>query len=160
MRLLYDTLIAGMLVAVFAIVVLYNRAHAEQDVTRQHAQSEVRRFQQEVTLQTALATVKHDQRGYPTTIEVGWFAGSLPDNPLIGPEHPWLEIAGADQKDLEHPVERVAVNKSLARFWYNPCTGVVRARVPAGISDTAALELYNYINECNLPELFATAERN
>jgi hypothetical protein len=30
----------------------------------------------------------------------------------------------------------------------------VRARVPVGISDAQALELYNYVNDCGLPSLF------
>jgi hypothetical protein len=159
MGLLYDTLIAAMLAAIFAIIVLHNRADSAENSARELAREDVRRFQQEITLQTALAKVKHDERGYPPTIETSWFNGQLPKNPLISPDHPWLEIAGTDQKDLDHPVERIAAEKSVASFWYNPCTGILRARVPAGISDSAALDLYNYINDCNLPELFATAER-
>ena len=33
--------------------------------------------------------------------------------------------------------------------------GRVRARVPAGIPDSKALKMYNYINDCALPNLFA-----
>ena len=89
------------------------------------------------------------------TIDPAWFAGDLPRNPLLGPGHPWLEIASAEDRDVIHPPERWAAGPDIAQFWYNPRTGQVRARVPAGIPDSKALKMYNYINDCALPNLFA-----
>ena len=65
--------------------------------------------------------------------------------------------AGEEIAALEHPVNLTASDYSLAQFWYNPNTGQVRARVPAGISDAAALGLYNRVNDCNVPDLFESA---
>jgi hypothetical protein len=155
MRLFMDTVVALMLVALLGGVIWHNRADQSIKQDRDLARSEVHRFQQQIALQSALAKVQRNERGYPETVDPNWFQGVLPANPLIDIGHPWLEIAGPDQKDLVHPQDRVATDKNTAKFWYNPHTGVVRARVPAGVSDAAALELYNHINECYLPELFA-----
>ncbi len=46
----------------------------------------------------------------------------------------------------------------MAQFWYNPNTGVLRARVPADVSDATALKWYNHINGTNLTGIFALAE--
>jgi len=136
-------------------VVFHNRTDREVDHTRDKTRMELRRFQQQIALQQALAKVDRNERGYPVTIDPAWFQGQLPSNPLLGPEHPWVEVASPDQKDLLHPQERVASGKTVAKFWYNPHMGLVRARVPVGMSDGASVELYNYVNETNLPDLFA-----
>jgi hypothetical protein len=117
---------------------------------------ELRRFQQQIALQYALARVERNERGYPVTVDPEWFQGQLPANPLLGPEHPWVEIASPEQKELLHPQERVASGKTSAKFWYNPHMGIVRARVPGGMSDAASVELYNYVNDTSLPNLFAS----
>jgi len=54
-----------------------------------------------------------------------------------------------------HPVNRLCDGPRTATFWYNPTTGVVRARVPHMVSDQRSLELYNYINGSQLDDLFA-----
>lgn len=156
MRLILDTLVALMLAAILVGVVFHSRTDREIDQTRQTARLELRRFQQQIALQSTLGKVERTERGYPVTIDPEWFQGTLPSNPLLGPEHPWVEVAGPDQMDLAHPTERVASSKSIAKFWYNPHLGVVRARVPVGMSDDASLELYNFVNDANLPDLFAS----
>jgi hypothetical protein len=159
MRLLMDTLVALMLAGILVGVVFHTRTDHETDQTKQTTRLELRRFQQQIALQSALAKVERTERGYPVTIDPEWFQGNLPSNPLLGPEHPWVEIAGSDQQDLLHPLERVASNKGIAKFWYNPYLGLVRARVPVGMSDSASLELYNFVNDSNLPDLFADATK-
>ncbi|RMD62322.1 MAG: hypothetical protein D6824_06910 [Planctomycetota bacterium] len=52
---------------------------------------------------------------------------------------------------------RVAVDESVASFWYNPGTGAVRARVPATVSDQRAVELYNRVNNTSLRSIFEGA---
>lgn len=155
MRLLLDTLVALMLAGLLVGVVFHNRTDREVDKSRETTRMELRRFQQQVALQSALAKVERNDRGYPLTIDPEWFQGNLPSNPLLGPEHPWVEIASPEHKDLMHPQERVASGKSVAKFWYNPHAGIVRARVPVGMSDSASLELYNFVNGASLPNLFA-----
>jgi hypothetical protein len=155
MRLLLDTLVALMLAAILVGLVFHNHAGREGDQVRETTRIELRRFQQQIALQSTIAKVERTERGYPITVDPAWFQGSLPMNPLLGPEHPWVEIASAEQKNLMHPQERVASNKGLAKFWYNPAQGVVRARVPVGMSDAASLELYNFVNDTALTDLFA-----
>lgn len=159
MRLLLDTLVALMLAAILVGVVFQSRTDSQVDQARETTRLELRRFQQQIALQSALAKVERTERGYPVTIDPQWFQGSLPSNPLLGPEHPWVEIASPEQEDFMHPQERVASNKGIAKFWYNPHTGVVRARVPVGMSDNASLELYNFVNDASLPDLFADGTR-
>jgi hypothetical protein len=48
----------------------------------------------------------------------------------------------------------VAASRMQSRFWYNPYAGVVRARVPQGASDAAALKMYNAVNVSRLRSLF------
>ncbi len=159
MRLILDTLLALMLAAILVGVVFHTRADREVNEARSTTRLELRRFQQQISLQSALAKVERTERGYPTTIDPDWFQGNLPSNPLLGPEHPWVEIAGPTQDNLMHPQERVAGHKGVAKFWYNPYTGVVRARVPVGLSDSDSVSLYNYVNDANLPDLFADGRR-
>jgi hypothetical protein len=156
MRLLLDTLVALMLAAILVGVVFYNRTDQEDTHIRDQTRLELRRFQQQIALQSALAKVERNERGYPLTIDPAWFQGQLPTNPLLGPEHPWVEVASPEQKDLLHPQERVASGKGSAKFWYNPHMGIVRARVPVGMSDAASVELYNFVNDSTLPHLFAS----
>jgi hypothetical protein len=155
MRLFMDCVIALLLVGFLAGVLWHTRTDYNSKHGRDLAKSEVHRFQQQIALQSALGKVTLNERRYPETIDPAWFQGVLPNNPLLEVGHPWLEIAGPEQRGLLHPPDRVATAKDKAKFWYNPHTGVVRARVPAGVSDKASLDLYNHINDCFLPELFA-----
>jgi len=155
MRLFMDSVVALMLVALLGGVMWHNRTDQTDHRLRDTTQGEVRRFQQQVALQSTLGKVERNERGYPQTIDPAWFQGALPQNPLLDVTHPWLEIASPDQKELLHPIQRIATDKKLAKFWYNPHMGVIRARVPMGVSDEATLQMYNYVNDCDLPDIFA-----
>lgn len=155
MRLFVDTVIALLLVGTLAGWFWHSRQVESEQKVRDFARAEVRRFQQQISLQAALANVNSKERGYPGTVDPAWFEDNLPANPMLPVGHPWVEVAGPDQHQLAHPRERIAHSRSLARFWYNPANGFVRARVPMDLSDAAAAELYNYINDCSLPELFS-----
>lgn len=154
MRLMIDSLVAIMLVMILAGVVL----HVQQDRTRSAQSEEVRNnvrwIKREFQLKTVLKEVELNEHGHPLTVDPTWFEGKLPDNSLLGKGYPWMEIASAGQKDLAHPMNPVATDFSIAKFWYNPANGAVRARVPATISDEDALEMYNFINDCQLTTLF------
>lgn len=155
MRLVMDMLIALLLTSMLIGAMWEHRANHIEQQHRDLTRNEVRRFQQQIALQAALAQVENNERGYPATIDPAWFQGSLPANPLLDASHPWVEIADPSQRDLVHPLDRVATSRSQAKFWYNPANGCVRARVPGGLSDSTSLFIYNYVNDCNLPDLFA-----
>lgn len=158
MRLMIYSLVALMLVGVLGGRMLQNRAEREVEEQIEHVHKEVKRFQSQIMLQAALEQVELTDRGFPATIKPQWFLGNLPSNPLVGSGHAWLEIASESQRNLEHPLALTASSRDVAQFWYNPYTGKVRARVPAWISDAKPLEMYNRINECNLPDLFSSAQ--
>ena len=155
MRLLIDSLVAVMLAALLGAIVLAERR--EQDWYRdiEIASVDLHRLQREIYLQAALGDVPLSDRGFPVTVDPEWFETGLPRNPLLGPDHPWLEVAGAAQQHLTHPPKRMAVDRQTAKFWYNPYQGVVRARVSSELAEHEALTLYNQVNGCRLPNLFA-----
>ncbi len=158
MRLIMDSLAALMLCGILAGVVIHMRGQGRLDDKIELVRAEVERFQSQIMLQTALENVQMTQRGYPATIDAAWFGGKVPVNSLLGPGYPWLEIAGQSQRDLLHPRTRIAYTRNSPQFWYNPYTGVVRARVPDDVSDATALRLYNQINGADLGERQANAE--
>lgn len=154
MRRIIDILFAIVVVSVLAGVALHYKHERQfkQDVSMTRA--EVRRFQAQIMVQSALEKVPLSQRGYPLSIEPRWFGGNLPNNPLLGPAYPWVEIASADQHHMMHPSRRMAIDRKLAQFWYNPNSGVVRARVPDSVSDATALRLYNEINDTAVSRVY------
>jgi len=158
MRLILDSLMAVVLAALLAGILIHQRHEQRHLRDVETVRANVRLIQQQIMLQAALERVPRNEYGFPITIDPEWFGDMVPRNPLLGPAHPWLEVAGADESRLAHPAIRTADETSIACFWYNPITGIVRARVPHGVSDEKALELYNFVNGCNLPNLFANGE--
>ncbi len=159
MRLLIDSLVAMMLAALLASIVLANRSEEAWYRDIEVATTDLHRLQREIYLQAALAEVPLSDRGFPVTVDPEWFQGGLPRNPLLGPDHPWLEVASAAQQDLLHPPDRMAGDRSTAKFWYNPYQGVVRARVSSELAEKDALEVYNHVNGCRLEHLFGEERR-
>ncbi len=154
MRRIIDILFAIVIVSVLAGVALHYRHERQfkQDVSMTRA--EVRRFQAQIMVQSALEKVPLSQRGYPLSIETRWFGGNLPNNLLLGPAYPWVEFASVDQYDRTHPARRMAIDRKQAQFWHNPNSGVVRARVPDSVSDATALRLYNDINDTAVSRVY------
>jgi hypothetical protein len=155
MRTLTNILIIVMLLGILGSFGMHYRTKWLEHRAIEDTKLELRRFQREVHYRATLGDIEGGERRFPRTIEPLWFNGDLPVNELLGPEHPWCDIAGLDEKHLHHPADRVAAGGKAAKFWYNPYTGAVRARVPSRVIDTEALELYNYINDSDLQILFA-----
>lgn len=155
MRLLIDTLVAVMLAGVLAgVVYLQNQDTAAEEMVRETSES-LRQIQQQIILQAALEKVALNSAGYPETVEVEWFELTVPQNALLSTDRPWLEVAGVEHRDALNPSRLTASDSSVAAFWYNPYQGIVRARVPAEVTDQTALELYNRVNGTNLTSVFA-----
>ena len=155
MRVILDSLGVLMLVGVLAGMAMHFRQEKDTQQRLELARSETERFRSQIMLRTALGEVELTQRGYPATIQPEWFPARLPHNPLLPEGHPWVEIAETTNIDLQHPRRRIASNREVAQFWYNPHTGIVRARAPGDVSDARALRLYNYINDTELSNIFA-----
>lgn len=116
--------------------------------------AELRRFQSEIHLRAATDTGDGTTLHWPPTVDPAWFKGKPPRNELLSRDRPWLEIAAPEQAHLRHPEIRIAIDRSLASFWYNPAQGIVRARVPPLLSDAETLSLYNTVNGARLETLY------
>jgi len=156
MRLILDSLMAVVLAALLAGILLHQRHEQQQQRDVETVRANVRLIQQQIMLQSALERVPRNEYGFPITIDPQWFGDLVPRNPLLGLDHPWMEVAGPDEARLTHPIVRTGDHPSTACFWYNPITGTVRARVPHIVSDQRTLHLYNFVNGCALPSLFAS----
>ncbi len=159
MRLILDSLMAVVLAALLAGILLHQRHEQQHLRDVETVRANVRLIQQQIMLQAALERVPRNEYGFPITIDPEWFGDMVPRNPLVDVDHPWMEVAGSDEARLAHPAIRTADEASVACFWYNPITGIVRARVPHEVSDEGTLEMYNFVNGCNLPSLFASGEQ-
>lgn len=126
--------------------------HQEQQIlSAQHA---VERLSQEVKYRAAMGKVELSVRGWPVTLDPEWFKGNPPQNPFAAHGSAWAEVATPEECNLTDPPVRLALDRSTPAFWYNPCKGIVRARVSPALSDEQALDTYNRINRTNLASLF------
>lgn len=157
MRIVIDTLVALMLAGILAGVTLHTRERREDESAAQALQANVSALNREVQLRSALGQVELSEGGFPRTIDPEWFKEALPHNPLLDDGRPWMEIAPIEQRGALHPPDITPTTRLTAGFWYNPYTGVVRARVPAGQSDRSTLQLYNFVNSTDLVSRFPAA---
>ncbi len=146
MRLVIDTLVALMLAGLLGGILLHRQQDQAGEAQIEQVQAALRQIQQQVAFHAAMADTDLTGRGFPAQIDPEWFAGPVPENALATGNYPWIEIAGRGQADLLHPPVRVLLDESYAAFWYNPYQGVVRARVPADVSDDRAVQLYTQVN--------------
>jgi hypothetical protein len=154
MRFIINGLIALMVLGLLAGVMYHRDVQQQQQRLLDDTRDDVRRLAREIMLQATLRQVELTEAGYPKTVDPRWFEDDLPSNGLIIGPHPWVEVAHEDHRLLAHPPVKIAADQSMARFWYNPYNGVVRARVPVAMSEVAALRLYNHINDANLDTLY------
>lgn len=117
--------------------------------------SGLRRFEQVLAFHGASKDAECTERGWPLIVDATWFGPDAPRNTLLTPDRPWLEVATAEQATMLNPPVRIALSSSIASYWYNPYTGIIRARVPIAISDEKALALYNRINGTNLDNIYS-----
>lgn len=156
MRVVLAILIGVMLAGIYGGYSWLRESEGERDASVRRAAGAVEQIEREIRIRAATGGVEVNGRGWPKMIDVGWWRGNPPQNPLVPGDRPWLEIAGEDEGDLEHPPVRQSVRRAQAAFWYNPATGRVRARVGPAVSDRVALELYNRVNGTQVAELFDT----
>lgn len=151
MRVIVDTLILALLVAMVAGAALY--LHGEQrDLDKcELVHASLKRMYEQALFQGTLEPMPPES-GFPSQIRRDWFAGSPPLNPLAPKDQPWVDVAPPDDR-LDHPPDPVLNSSKQGGFWYNPQRGVFRARVPAQITDQATLELYNLANRSALKML-------
>ena len=155
MRWVRDLALLLVIAALVGGVLVHLRRSRDQEQMVQQAAAEVMRMETELRYRSATQSADLNARGWPVTIDPKWFTESRPPmNLLVSQNRPWVEVAGPDQAGLLHPRARVAVEESLAAFWYNPYQGIVRARVPVMMSDEHTVEVYNRVNSCSISSIF------
>ena len=154
MRIVLDTLVALMVAGILAGVTLHQRNRDSEEVQVEELARNVKILNREVQLRAALSQSSVADRGFPEAIDPEWFQDALPRNPLLDDGRPWVEVATIDERSAGHPPDIGPEDKLSAGFWYNPAKGIVRARVPIGLSDRGMLELYNHVNDSNLGSRF------
>ena len=145
-RLLPNTLMVLATAAILGGLTLYYADQRQATADLALAKSEVSRFQQQILLRAALAEADGPSTGSrpPESIDPKWFEGNRPVNPLLGPLYPWVEIEEPGHPGRMHPLNLTASDVGSAQFWYNPSNGIVRARVPLGISDAKTLQTWEH----------------
>ena len=155
MRFLLNMLAVLLLAGLVAGGVWFLKEQQTDEQSVEATRASVRTLQRQITVQAGLGTVEVNGRGWPKTVDPAWFGGHPPMNTLVTVDRPWLEVAPPEHADLEHPPVRMTIGDDIASFWYNPGTGIVRARVPVTVSDKRATDLYNAINGTTLVSIFA-----
>jgi len=150
--------LVGLLLAVVGalVVTFVLERRSEEDSLAAQTRNALREIEQTVRLRATMPGTELNLRGNAVSIDPKWFGGDPPRNEMVALVHPWLEIASREQAELWHPEIRLAVQPSLAGFWYNPYRGVLRARVPVQVSDERSAELYNQVNGTSLRSIFET----
>lgn len=152
MRLLIDSLIAMMLIAILAGVIFHHRQ--QQDLVRQYniAHRELASLRDTITYNSALEQATLNESGHALYPSPLWFPNGLPSNRLVPGRHPWFDIA--PQGDLnDQPPDPIIHSHDQAGYWYNPNLGIIRARVMPLFTEQATLTLYNQINTTMLGSL-------
>ena len=122
-------------------------AQAEADAVT-HTRAARIAIQEQIDLHTGLSPATQRTRTTPQSVDPSWFGPSVPTNPFFPASSgiPWMEIAPAEERGLEHPRALVADRRDQASFWYNPAIGVVRARVSGAGSEADVRARYEAVN--------------
>ena len=160
MRWTLNILTVLMVLGLAAFIMIQHESGASYKHQQEAARKATYRLHQEITLQATLMQKNSSGFHYPDTIDPKWFPSGVPQNPLLTGPHPWISICSVEDRLLDHPRNPLAADSQTAQFWYNPYRGLIRARIPADLNEADALALYNFINECARPALFATPPRN
>ena len=158
MRILSLLMLLAMLAGGYQLYHWHNDRSVHEDRMARGAETAVKRIQQEIRLRAALQNVELNARGWPVTIDPAWFGKAAPRNPLAPDGCAWMEVANPAEYEHDDPDQRLALDRSSAAFWYNPCKGIVRARIGVQISDQIALSLYNRVNSTRLTSLFPSGD--
>ncbi|MEM7578093.1 MAG: hypothetical protein AAF328_11550 [Planctomycetota bacterium] len=163
MRLLIDSLVALAVVAVVWIFFAQQRSGEQTLAQEAEVRANLALLQERTAFHGALRwgqMLQNDERPitkFPVQVLPEWFGGATPGNVLgaidqEGGDRPWLDVAPTDDLS-EHPPDPVLVRPGQAGLWYNPNTGVFRARTPLEAGDALTLARYNRLNGTALSAL-------
>lgn len=149
MRLLIDSLIALILVAILGAVLVHYRDEQAKILRRQLVHQALSEMQEEAIVHGALDEVETNDAKFPLDVLEQWFDNGVPRNVFALPGCPWLDIAPPEDHS-DQPPDPVIHQPTQAGFWYNPNRGIFRARVAAQFTEQATLDLYNQLNSTSL----------
>ena len=147
MRLMIDTMIAVMLAGVVGGGMWLHRERVASAQRVQQVQAALAQLQEKADYYRTLAKVQEEYvaMGGHGDISPQWFQDDLPINVIVPLDCPWLDLA-PEGDYATHPPDPVVTHDGQAGFWYNPSTGVFRARVTPQYTDAATAELYHQVN--------------
>lgn len=148
MRLVVDSLIAVMLLAVLAAVLWQQRAQADRIERVEATQHAIRAIESQALFQASLGQVEVTRRGFPLAIDPAWFTRP-PANAVAPDAERWIDSADAGDAQRFQP-DAIIIDGGQPAFWYNAHRGVVRARVAMQASERATIDLYNLVNGTSL----------
>lgn len=145
MRLLVDTVIALLLLAVLGTILWHQRADRHRAEQIAMVQQAMQAIESQSLYRAAIGDARASNAGYSDHLNPAWF-DHLPNNVLVDHrEVPWLDSREDVGPDTLHP-RHIVADSHHAAFWYNPYRGTIRARVPAQMSWEQTVELYNQVN--------------
>lgn len=149
MRIIIDSMIGLMLVGVLVGVLVLNhdRKQGAQDVAL--VQRALDRLNEQAAYHTAVQSAMAGHDTMLVHVQAGWFGDDPPINAMLEKGHPWIDLAPPGDLGT-HPPDPVVMDKQQAGFWYNPTTGVFRARVLPASNEAKTLALYNQVNGTDL----------
>lgn len=141
------------------VLLYFGWQNAERELGINSTQRALERIRQEIARRASMDDVMRSTSGWPMSIDPKWFDDGVPRNSLLaGAGRAWMEIASDEENFLSDPSVRASDENDARRaeFWYNPATGVVRARVRMELSDRDSLDAYNRINNTHLETIFVS----
>lgn len=149
MRLVIDSLIALMLVAVLGGVLVMHSRSKQADREMADTQKALAALHERTAYQASVRSALAGRQEVMVQIDPAWFGEQMPVNLLASADRPWIDLAPPG--DLgDHPPDPLIYNQQQAAFWYNPTLNVFRARVEPGLSEAQTLERYNQVNGTSL----------
>ena len=150
MRIVIDIMIGLMVVSTIAGGVYLYTSRAQEETQVQAVRTALVQLEKQADYNRTVQSAMAGRDVLLVHIHEQWFGEDVPANVLLDSDRPWIDLAPPG--DLgEHPPDPVASKESQAGFWYNPTTGVFRARVLPAASEAQTLALYNQINGTALP---------
>lgn len=150
MRIVIDIMIGLMVVGVVAggLYLYNNREQSERDV--ESVRVALQQLQEQAAYHRTVQSAMADRDVLLVHLHAEWFGEDVPTNLLLTEGRPWIDLAPPG--DLgQHPPDPVVYGETQAGFWYNPTTGIFRARVSPATSEAQTLALYNEVNGSALP---------
>ncbi len=156
MRRVMDILMVLMVVGIAFGALFYRNRDQAQATTADLQAERLAGMQIELQYYEALGKVGEvelSEAGYPLFVLPEWFGGeAASENLLAENDRPWLDVAPPGDMRMDPP-DPILRNNLQAGLWYNPNTGVFRARVPDTLTEAQALATYNQVNGTQLTEL-------